>query len=71
MWNLSRGAMWTGAPKEWSALAAWVIYVVMLVARRRTGWGGRRAALLGIAGFVIVVFTFFSLSLVRSVGGAA
>ncbi|HJS57220.1 MAG TPA: cytochrome c biogenesis protein CcsA [Vicinamibacteria bacterium] len=71
MWNLSRGAIWTGTPKEWSALAAWVIYVAMLVARRRSGWGGRRAALLGIAGFVIVVFTFFSLSLARGMGGAA
>ena len=71
LWNMSRGPLWTSTPKEWSALAAWFIYVALLVARHRSGWGGRRAALLGIAGFVIVVFTFFSLSLVRGIGSAA
>lgn len=71
LWNLSRGPFWTSTPKEWSATSAWVIYVVLLVARHRSGWGGRRAAVLGIAGFVIVVFTFFSLSLVRGLGGQA
>ena len=35
-----------------------MIYVGLILARRRTGWGGRRAALLGIAGFAVVVFTF-------------
>ncbi len=71
LWNLTRGPFWTSTPKEWSASAAWIIYVALLVARHRSGWGGRRAALLGIAGFVIVVFTFFSVAFVRSVGGQA
>lgn len=70
LWNLSRGPLWTSTPKEWSACAAWFTYVALLVARHRSGWGGRRAALLGIAGFVIVVFTFFSLSFVRGLAGA-
>ena len=52
------GRYWTGDPKEWAALAAWVIYAVLIVARYRAGWGGRRAAWLGIAGFLVVVFTF-------------
>ena len=34
----------------------------LLVARYRTGWGGRRAALAGIAGFAAVVVTFVSIS---------
>jgi cytochrome c-type biogenesis protein CcsB len=54
----ARGRYWTGDAKEWSALLAWGLYILLLVARRRTGWGGRRAAWLGIAGFTAVVFTF-------------
>jgi ABC-type transport system involved in cytochrome c biogenesis permease subunit len=59
LWNeQARGRPFTGDAKEWSALIAWIIYVVLILARRRTGWGGRRAALLGIVGFASVVFTF-------------
>ncbi len=71
-WNMSlNGRYWTGDPKEWAALAAWVIYVVLIAARFRAGWGGRRAAWLGIAGFGIVVFTFAWATLVPSVAAAA
>jgi cytochrome c-type biogenesis protein CcsB len=62
------GRPFTGDPKEWSALIAWIIYVVLILARRRTGWGGRRAALLGIAGFASVVFTFVWTTFVRAGG---
>jgi ABC-type transport system involved in cytochrome c biogenesis permease subunit len=59
LWNRSlHGRYWTGDPKEWAALVAWLIYVAILVARWRWGWGGRRAAWLAIAGFLVVVFTF-------------
>ena len=59
LWNHAvRGRYWTWDAKEWSALVAWAIYVSLIVTRHRTGWGGRRAALLGIAGFAAVVFTF-------------
>jgi ABC-type uncharacterized transport system permease subunit len=49
---------WTSSPKEWSALVAWGIYIGLILARQRTGWGGRRAALLGIAAFGAVLFVF-------------
>lgn len=52
------GRYWTSSPKEWSAVVAWTLYVVLILARQRTGWGGRRAALLGIAAFTAVAFTF-------------
>ena len=59
LWNhAAHGHYWTSTPKEWSALLAWLIYIGLIVARQRTGWGGRRAALLSIAGFAAVVFTF-------------
>ena len=71
-WNMSlNGRYWTGDPKEWAALAAWAIYVVLIAARFRAGWGGRRAAWLGIAGFLIVVFTFAWATLVPGVAVAA
>jgi ABC-type uncharacterized transport system permease subunit len=60
-----------GDPKEWAAVAAWLIYVAILVARWRGGWGGRRAAWLAIAGFAVVVFTFTWATLVPAVAVAA
>jgi ABC-type transport system involved in cytochrome c biogenesis permease subunit len=72
LWNRSlTGRYWTGDPKEWAALAAWSIYVVILVARWRGGWGGRRAAWLAIVGFAVVVFTFAWATLVPGVAAAA
>jgi ABC-type transport system involved in cytochrome c biogenesis permease subunit len=71
-WNMTlSGRYWTGDPKEWAALAAWAIYVVLIAARFRAGWGGRRAAWLGIAGFLVVVFTFAWATLVPGVAVAA
>jgi cytochrome c-type biogenesis protein CcsB len=59
LWNQAvHGRYWRGDAKEWSAVIAWTLYVVLLLARRRHGWGGRRAAYLGIAGFATVIFTF-------------
>ncbi|MGH9887318.1 MAG: cytochrome C assembly family protein, partial [bacterium] len=59
LWNHAvHGRYWTSTAKEWSALLAWVIYIGLIVARQRTGWGGRRAGILSIAGFAAVVFTF-------------
>jgi ABC-type uncharacterized transport system permease subunit len=59
LWNHSlTGRYWTGDPKEWAGLIAWGIYVLILLARWRGRWGGRRAAWLAIAGFAVVVFTF-------------
>ena len=58
-WSQSaRGHYWSGDPKEWSALLAWCLYIVLIVTRYRTGWGGRRAAVAGMAGFAAMVFTF-------------
>jgi cytochrome c-type biogenesis protein CcsB len=72
LWNHSLlGRYWTGDPKEWAALIAWIIYVVILTARWRGRWGGRRAAWLAIAGFAVVVFTFAWATLVPSVQAAA
>ena len=65
------GRYWTSSPKEWSAVVAWTLYVVLILARQRTGWGGRRAALLGIAGFAAVVLTFVWITVAAGVASAA
>ena len=67
MERAGRGRFFANDAKEWSVFLAWGIYVLLIVARRRTGWGGRKAALLGIAGFASVVFTFVWMTL--RVGG--
>jgi cytochrome c-type biogenesis protein CcsB len=72
LWSQSaRGVYWTGDAKEWTALIAWMLYVTLLLARQRTGWGGRRAALLGIAGFAAVVLTFIWVTVASGVASAA
>jgi ABC-type transport system involved in cytochrome c biogenesis permease subunit len=72
LWSHSaKGIYWSGSAKEWSALAAWVIYVVLLLARSRSGWGGRQAALLGVAGFVVVLFTFLWINVLHPPGVVA
>jgi ABC-type uncharacterized transport system permease subunit len=65
LWNhAARGRYWTWDAKELSSVVAWAIYVGLIVTRYRTGWGGRRAALLGIAGFAAVVFTFVYMNVI-------
>ncbi len=64
LWShVARGVYFSGSAKEWSALAAWLVYVALVAARRRSDWGGRRAAVLGLAGFPIVLFVFVWISL--------
>lgn len=72
LWSHSaHGRYWTGDAKEWAAAVGWALYVILLIARMRTGWGGRRAALLGIAGFSAVVFTFVWMTVFSTSVGAA
>ena len=41
------------------ALAAWVIFAVLLIGRWRFGWRGRKAARYTIAGFVVLAIAYF------------
>ena len=71
LWShAARGRYFSGDAKEWSSLIAWVLYVGLIVARKRSGWGGRRAALLGIVSFSAVVFVFVWMTVVTGPGGA-
>src|ERR671928_1112208 len=57
VWSSARsGKMWHNDPKEVFALLTWVLYLTMI--HYRAQWRGRKAAWAGVAGFVLVLFTF-------------
>lgn len=57
------GSFWRWDPKEVLTLFAWLIYAVLLHERLAVGWRGRRAALLAICGFVVLVIAFVGANL--------
>lgn len=56
------GSYWTWDPKETWALITWIIYAVYLHLHRQRNWRGRKANILVVAGFIIVLFTFFGVN---------
>lgn len=49
-------------PKEvWSGIT-WLIYAALLHQRLTVGWRGRRAAIMAIVGFGVIVFTFLGVN---------
>jgi cytochrome c-type biogenesis protein CcsB len=57
------GSYWRWDPKEVWSLITWLAYAVLLHERLAVGWRGRRAALMSIICFCILVFTFLGGSL--------
>jgi ABC-type transport system involved in cytochrome c biogenesis permease subunit len=56
------GRFWAWDPKEvWSAIS-WIFYAVLLHERLAVGWRGRRAAVMAIVGFVVLLFTFLGVN---------
>jgi ABC-type transport system involved in cytochrome c biogenesis permease subunit len=67
LWSSSRdGRLWHNDPKELFAALTWLLYVALIVYRSTSKWRGRRAAWLGVVGFVLVVFTFLGPRLMDS-----
>ncbi len=65
IWSSQRsGRIWHNDPKEVFALLTWLLYLTMI--HYRTQWRGRKAALVGVVGFGLVVFTFLG---TRLMGG--
>ena len=64
LWSSSRyGVLWHNKPTELFALLTWLLYLSLIVYRSTADWRGRSAAWLGVAGFVLVLFTFFGAGL--------
>jgi len=57
------GSYWSWDPKESWSLITWFIYAALLHGRLTTGWRGRRAALLTVFGFLVMLFTFIGVNL--------
>lgn len=67
LWSSSRdGRLWHNDPKEVFAALTWLLYVALIVYRSTARWRGRRAAWLGVAGFILVVCTFLGPRLMSS-----
>jgi cytochrome c-type biogenesis protein CcsB len=61
--ELAWGTYWSWDPKETASLATWLLYAALLHGRLTIGWRGRKAAILAIVGFLLVVFTFLGVNL--------
>ncbi len=60
---LAWGTYWLWTPKELWTSILWMFYGFYLHARLRPWWTGRPAAILGIIGFAVVMFTYLGVSL--------
>ncbi|WP_413450602.1 c-type cytochrome biogenesis protein CcsB [Georgenia phoenicis] len=57
------GRPWDWDPKEVGTFVVWVTYAAYLHARATRGWDGRKAAYLGLSGFVLVLINYFVVNL--------
>jgi cytochrome c-type biogenesis protein CcsB len=60
------GSYWSWDPKEIWSLITWLIYAIMLHARYVHGWRGKRMAIMAIAGFISVLFTYLGVNFLPS-----
>ncbi|MEW6117171.1 MAG: cytochrome c biogenesis protein CcsA [Nitrospirota bacterium] len=60
---LAWGTYWLWTPKELWTSILWLFYSLYLHARLRQEWMGRPSAIIGIAGFAVVLFTYLGVSL--------
>lgn len=65
LWSLY-GTMWRNDPKEIFAVLTWLLYFILAIYRSTANWRGRRAAWLGVLGFVLVLVTFLAAPLLGS-----
>ncbi len=55
------GSYWIWDRKQTWSLIIWLIYAALLHGRITIGWRGKRAAILSIIGFIVVLFTFLGM----------
>lgn len=56
------GRFWGWDVKEVWAGIMWLFYAALLHERLTVGWGGRKAAIMSIIGFAVLLFTFFGVN---------
>ncbi|NVO00548.1 MAG: c-type cytochrome biogenesis protein CcsB [Geobacteraceae bacterium] len=57
------GTYWSWDPKETWSLITWFVYAALLHGRLTTGWRGKKAAILAVIGFFVMLFTFLGVNL--------
>ncbi len=57
--QMVQGRFWSWDPRKIFAGITWLVYAALLHERLAVGWQGRRAAIMTIVGFLILLFTFF------------
>ncbi len=57
------GKYWQWDPKEVWSLISWFLYAALLHERLAAGWQGRKAAVMSIVCFLVLIFTFLGASL--------
>jgi ABC-type transport system involved in cytochrome c biogenesis permease subunit len=60
---LAWGTYWLWTPKELWTSILWLFYTLYLHAQFKQWWTGKPLAILGIAGFAVVMFTYLGVSL--------
>ena len=56
------GKFWSWDPKEvWSGIT-WILYAAILHGRLTVGWRGKKAAIMAVIGFIVVLFTFLGVN---------
>jgi ABC-type uncharacterized transport system permease subunit len=65
-WKTGGGQIWHNDPKEIATVLTWLLYVALIAYRSTKHWRGRKAAWLGVVGFVLVLFTFLGTRLMGS-----
>ena len=60
--NIAWGRYWGWDPKETTALVTWLIFAGFLHARSLAGWRGKRAALIVVAGWLMITFNIFAVN---------
>lgn len=60
------GVYWSWDPKETWSLISWFAYAFFLHSRLLRGWKGKKAAVVAVVGFVMVIFTYLGVNLLLS-----
>lgn len=61
--QLVLGTYWQWDPKEVWTFITWLLYAALVHERLAAGWRGRRAAVMSILCFIVLIFTFIGASL--------
>jgi cytochrome c-type biogenesis protein CcsB len=61
--QVALGRYWQWDPKEVWSLISWLFYAALLHQRLAVGWQGRKAAIMSIFCFAVLIFTFLGVSL--------